>query len=118
MLFGNVERYEVMPRVFDFGTFGGREAHASHDLFKMFDRLRHRMDATETQRSTGKGRVRQWPGRLRLRLRLNGCFRLIERSLDRLLTSLSRMPAARLSVGATEPSCFSTSFNAPLFAPK
>ena len=43
----NVQRFEVVPLVFDLRTFGDGEAEPAHDLLELFDGLRDRMQPAE-----------------------------------------------------------------------
>ena len=44
MVFGNIERFEVMIIVFDIGAAGDLEAHAGKDIDDFIDHQRQRMD--------------------------------------------------------------------------
>ncbi len=53
----NVQRFEVMPLIFDLGAHGHGEAEPAHDLFEFFDRLRQRMQPAQPFCSSGQGAI-------------------------------------------------------------
>jgi hypothetical protein len=59
VIFGDVERYEIMPSVFDFGAFDNGEPETPHDLFEMLDGLRDGMDTPQVMSRPRQRRVEQ-----------------------------------------------------------
>ena len=53
MLGRDVQRLEVVPRVFHLRPFGRRETQPAHDLLQLVDRLRDRMQPAQPQADAG-----------------------------------------------------------------
>ncbi len=59
MRFGNVERFEIVPLVFDLRALGHGEAQAAHYVFQFLDCLRQRMQVAHHDLTAGQRRV-EW----------------------------------------------------------
>ena len=74
----DIERLKVVPLVFDLRSIGHRESEPPHNLLQFFDRLRYRMQMTDSERFAGQRRVklsgdRRWGGCMRGCEPLLGC---------------------------------------------
>ncbi len=59
VIFRNIERHEVVEDILDFRPTRDGETHPREDVCDLFDRLRQRMQATETARRAGEGEVKR-----------------------------------------------------------
>ncbi len=57
MVFGNIERFEIVVVVFDVRTAGDLEAHAPKDIDDLVDHQRQRMAAAALPARAGEGDV-------------------------------------------------------------
>ena len=61
VIVGDIEGHEIVPGVLDLGTFRSREAHSSHNLLQMLNRLSHWMKMPEAKLRTWQSWVRHRP---------------------------------------------------------